>query len=225
DISKQHLQESCLALMGHYPRLQAIAICTDYTQPISLSPIPALQNKRKVAFFPGSSIGNLEPEEAVTFLRHTAAMVESHGGLLVGVDLKKSQAILEPAYDDSQGVSAAFALNLLTHINRELGADFNLEQFGYRSVYNPIGRIEMYLVSLVEQVVHIGDHTIPFQAGETLRTEYSYKYTIDEFQALARQAGFQPRHVWTDPHALFSVHYLAVEPNHDPTPGRDSIAD
>jgi dimethylhistidine N-methyltransferase len=225
DISKQHLQESCLALMAQYPRLQAIAICTDYTQPISLSPIPALQTQRKLAFFPGSSIGNLEPEDAITFLRQTAAMVETHGGLLVGVDLKKSRAILEPAYDDAQGISAAFALNGLVHLNRELGANFNLDQFAYRSFYNPIGRIEMYLVSLTEQVVEIGDRAIPFAAGERLRTEYSYKYDIDEFQALAMQAGFQPRSVWTDPQALFSLHYLAVDPNYDPAPRRDSIAD
>lgn len=211
DISKQHLQESCLTLMADYPQLKAIAICTDYTQPISLATIPALQDQRKIAFFPGSSIGNLEPLEVVEFLRNTAAMVESHGGLLVGVDLKKNKDILEPAYDDAEGVSAAFALNLLTHINRELKADFNLDQFGYRAVYNPIGRIEMSLVSLTQQTVQIDGEAIDFAAGETLRTEHSYKYTIAEFQDLARQAGFQPRHVWTDPQDLFSVHYLAME--------------
>lgn len=208
DISKQHLQESCDRLVNDYPGLEAIAICTDYTQPIHLPDIPSLQYKHKVGFFPGSSIGNLEPAEAVKFLQNTSKLLEPQGDLLIGVDLKKSKAILEAAYDDSRGISAAFALNVLTRMNRELETDFNLDQFTYTAVYNPTGRIEMYIVSRCDQTVHLGDEEITFYSGETLRTEYSYKYTVEEFQLLAAIAGYQTKSVWTDQQNLFSLHYL-----------------
>jgi dimethylhistidine N-methyltransferase len=211
DISKQHLQESCVDLTKAYPRLETIAICTDYTQPVQLPIIPSLHQRRKVGFFPGSSIGNLEPEAAISFLKNTATLLGPGGGLLIGVDLKKSKDILEPAYDDRQGISAAFALNLLARMNRELGTDFDLNQFTYRAFYNPVGRIEMYIVSLANQVVHLEGVEIPFWKGETLRTEYSYKYSIEEFQTLARSAGLHPAHVWTDTDRLFSLHYLTVD--------------
>lgn len=205
DISRQHLREACHDLMADFEGLEAIAICADYTQPLPLDTIPELQTHPTVGFFPGSSIGNLEPEEAIAFLKTVARL----GDLVIGVDLKKPAAILEPAYDDAQGVSAAFALNVLTRINRELGANFNLEQFTYQARYNPeAGRIEMAIVSLCEQTVHLGDTPIPFRRGETLRTEHSYKYTIDEFQLLAMEAGFKPLQVWTDPDQLFSLHHL-----------------
>jgi dimethylhistidine N-methyltransferase len=207
DISKQHLHESCLDLVAAYPGLETIAVCADYTQPFQLPDLPSL-HRHKVGFFPGSSIGNLEPDEVIQFLRNAANVLLPKGDLLIGVDLKKDKTILEPAYDDAQGVSAAFALNLLTRINRELNADFNLENFTYRSFYNPIGRIEMYIVSLVNQVVHVDGVVIPFQAGETLRTEHSYKYSLIEFQELAARAGFQTQCVWTDPHQFFSLYYL-----------------
>jgi dimethylhistidine N-methyltransferase len=207
DISKQHLQESCVQLANDYPGLEAIAICTDYTQPLQLPDIPALRNKHKVGFFPGSSIGNLEPQEAVQFLKDTAPLL-SGGDLLIGVDLKKDKAILEAAYDDSQGISAQFALNLLTRMNRELDADFDLANFEYQAFFNPIGRIEMYLVSLIDQVVQMGDVAIPFHAGERLQTENSYKYSVSEFQEIAALAGFQSKKVWTDPQQWFSLHYL-----------------
>jgi len=209
DISKQHLYESCTNLMQDYRHLETIAICTDYMRSLQLPILPSLSNPYKVGFFPGSSIGNLEPHEAGEFLRKTAAILGS-GALLIGVDLKKSKDILEPAYDDAQGISADFALNLLTRINRELGANFNLDQFSYQACYNPMGRIEMHIVSLKEQIVHLDGLEILFHSGETLRTEYSYKYTIAEFQALAAQAGFQSKCVWTDAQQLYSVHYLTL---------------
>lgn len=209
DISKQHLYESCLDLATAYLNLETIAICTDYTQPLQLPDIPALRQTHKVGFFPGSSIGNLEPEEVVRFLKNAANILQPHGDFLIGVDLKKDKAILEPAYDDTQGISAAFALNLLTRINQELAADFDLSRFTYQASYNPIaGRIEMYIVSLCDQIVQIADTKISFRANERLRTEYSYKYSIDEFHALAAQAGFQAKSVWTDAKNLFSLHYL-----------------
>ncbi len=209
DISKQHLQSSCLQLVDDYPGLEAIAICADYTQPLQLPTIPMLAGKRRVGFFPGSSLGNLEPAEAIEFLRNVATFLGGEGSLLIGIDLKKSNAILEPAYDDAKGISAAFALNLLTRINRELGADFEVNNFEYRAFYNaPKGRIEMYIVSRKAQLVHLQGREFSFVAGELLRTEYSYKYSIPEFQTLALQAGFQSQQVWTDPQQLFSLHYL-----------------
>lgn len=211
DISKQHLYESCENLVENYPGLKAIAICTDYTQPLQLPEIASIKHKRKIGFFPGSSIGNLEPDDAVQFLKNAAHLLGSEGSLLIGVDLQKSATILEPAYDDAQGISAAFALNLLARINRELGADFDLDHFGYRAFYNSsMGRIEMYIVSHKDQIVHLDGVKIPFHQGEQLRTEYSYKYSISQFQSLAALAGFQPMQVWTDPNQLFSLHHLQI---------------
>ena len=211
DISKQHLQESCERLVIAYPGLTAIALCADYTQLLQLPPIPVLQQKQRVGFFPGSSIGNLEPAEAVQFLRNAAQLLGRGGSLLIGVDLQKSPAILEPAYDDAQGISADFALNLLTRINRDVSADFIVDQFGYSAIYNQsAGRIEMYIVSLMSQTVHLNGTAISFEAGERLRTEYSYKYSIPQFQQLATLAGFQPQQVWTDPQQLFSLHHLQL---------------
>lgn len=205
DISRQHLFEACEALLQDFPQLQTLAVCADYTQPLPLSEIPELHRQPTFGFFPGSSIGNLEPTEAVAFLQNAAVL----GDLIIGVDLKKSAAVLEPAYDDAQGVSAAFALNLLTRINRDLKANFDLTQFTYQAHYNPsAGRIEMALVSLRRQAVQLGDTEVVFDRGETLLTEHSYKYSIDEFQLLAMKAGFQPVQVWTDPDELFSIHHL-----------------
>jgi dimethylhistidine N-methyltransferase len=205
DISRQHLQEACAALMGDFERLDAIAVCADYTKPLPIAAIPELQNRPTIGFFPGSSIGNLEPVEVISFLKTVALL----GDLIVGVDLKKSPMVLEPAYDDAQGVSAEFALNVLMRINRELGANFDLTQFEYRARYNEAeGRIEMAIASLSDQTVHLGNAEIRFRQGETLRTEHSYKYTIDEFQLLAMEAGFHPVQVWVDEQQLFSLHHL-----------------
>jgi dimethylhistidine N-methyltransferase len=209
DISKQHLWESCQQLAEEYPDLRTIAICADYTQPITLPKIGSIEGKKRIAFFPGSSIGNLEPLEALEFLKNTAKLVGSNGGLLIGVDLKKDATILEPAYRDSQGISAAFALNLLKRINDELQGNFKLNNFQYDAVYNAeMGRIEMYIISSIEQKVLIGNREISFDRGEKLLTEYSYKYSLEDFQKLAAEAGFIPQVVWTDPQQLFSIHYL-----------------
>jgi len=209
DISQQHLIESCEALAHQYPGLETVALCADYTQPLSLPEIPELTGKRKTAFFPGSTIGNLQPNEAVTFLSNVAELVGPGGGLLIGVDLKKDKAVLEAAYDDAAGVSADFALNLLHRMNHELGAKFDLAQFRYRAFYNETaGRIEMYIESLVEQVVAIADTQISFKAGERLLTEHSYKYSPDEFEALVNRAGFEMASRWMDDQGLFLVSYL-----------------
>ena len=215
DISRQQLVEACETLSRDYGEtrggLEAIALCADYSQPLRLEEVPQLAALHKTAFFPGSSIGNFEPQEAVAFLRNVAPIVAPGGGLLVGVDLKKSKALLEPAYDDSRGISAAFALNLLRRMNAELGADFDLDQFRYRASYNEIaGRIEMHLVSLVAQTITVAGEAIAFQAGEALRTEHSYKYSVLEFELLAIEAGFKPQKVWVDPQEWFAVHYLTL---------------
>ncbi len=209
DISGQHLIESVEQLSEEYPALDVHAVCADYTQPFDL-PADALAGARKRAvFFPGSTIGNFSPADAAGFLRLTAGQVGPGGSLLIGVDLKKDRRILEAAYDDAQGVTAEFNLNLLRRINRELGGDFDLRAFAHRAVYNEAeGRVEMHLVSLREQCVRIAERRFPFRAGETIHTENSYKFSVEEFQTLAASCGFEPLEAWTDRNRLFSLHYM-----------------
>lgn len=209
DISREHLFDSARELAEEYPLVAVHAICADYTRPLVLP--EGFAGKPKGGFFPGSSIGNFEPEEARQFLERIATLLGSGSGLLIGVDLKKEVALLNAAYNDSQGITAAFNLNLLQRINRELEGNFDLASFEHHALYNAAeGRVEMHLVSRKKQVVTVSNQVFEFQAGETLHTENSYKYTIEEFQQLASSAGFQPQRVWTDPQDLFSVHYLSL---------------
>jgi L-histidine Nalpha-methyltransferase len=158
-------------------------------------------------FFPGSTVGNFTPEEALGFLRRVRRMAGAGGVLLIGVDLKKDKATLEAAYDDAAGVTARFNLNLLERINRELGGDFKVDRFRHKAFYDPIrGWIEMHLESLYAQIVHVGGRRFDFAVGETIHTEISCKYSIGEFQDIGKKAGFSPQKVWTDPRQLFSVH-------------------
>lgn len=206
DISKEFLYESCLELAKLHPDLTIKAVCGDYTHKL---PLPVEKDRKKIVFFPGSTIGNFEPEEAQDFLRNTAESLSAGDGLIIGVDTKKDRSILEQAYDDAQGVTAAFNLNLLERLNRELHADFQLEQFEHKAVYNEVeGRIEMHLRSLTNQQVTIAGQPVVFAQGETIHTENSYKYSPGEFQHLASQCLFTPIHVWTDEDELFSVHYM-----------------
>ena len=208
DISRDHLIASSEDLAREYPDVEITALCADYTQPFDVSPPASHPNARKVGFFPGSTIGNFAPDEAAEFMA-TAAKILSGGDFVVGIDLKKDTARLNAAYNDSRGVTAAFNLNLLTRINRELGGNFQLRNFAHQAFYNEApGRIEMHLRSLRAQTVMIGHSSFEFAADETIHTENSYKYGIAEFQALATQAGFDALHKWTDPEELFSVHYL-----------------
>lgn len=209
DISKEHLRGSCSRVAQSYPWLTVAAVCADYSQPIAWPEALTFAHKPKVGFFPGSSIGNFTPGEAIAFLKNAAAILNPNGDLLIGVDLKKHRSILEPAYDDAQGVSAAFALNVLTRINRELQGTFDLDKFRYQAPYNEAkGRIEMGLVSREDQQVQVCDQTISLERGEVIQTEYSHKYSIPEFGEMAKQAGFQVKAVWTDPDRRFSLHYL-----------------
>ena len=166
---------------------------------------------RRIVFFPGSTIGNFTPPEAKEFLTNTAGQIGPNGGLLIGVDLKKDPATLEAAYNDSQGVTAKFNRNLLTHINRIVGADFEPASFRHCAFYNEsAGRIEMHLVSLRDQLVTVAGEQISFRQAESIHTENSYKFSIEEFQQLGRDSGFRPERAWTDAGNLFSVHYMTV---------------
>lgn len=211
DIAGEHLKASAAELAATFPGLRIIAVCADYSRPLALPDIDALGARRRIVYFPGSTIGNFTVPEAQQFLHHARRVVGAGGAMLVGVDLKKDHGLLHAAYNDAQGVTAAFNVNLLARINRELGADFNLAAFRHHAFYNAeAGRIEMHLASLKNQRVTLGGRVFSFRAGETIHTENSYKYSIAEFQALARAAGFQPEACWTDPQQLFSVHYLAA---------------
>lgn len=210
DISKQHLLKAAESLAAEYPWLDIHAACADFTTPLILPVQPNAVNK--VAFFPGSSIGNFDPPAAQAFLSHLGETVGIGGGLLIGVDLKKDPKMLHAAYNDSDGITAEFNLNLLTRINRELDANFDLESFEHHAFYNQeLGRIEMHLVSRKELLVNVARETFHFHSGESIHTECSYKYSISGFQALAVAAGFKPIKVWTDTDALFSVHYFEYQ--------------
>lgn len=208
DISRQHMLDACHTLAQDYPALHLMAVCADYTRPFTL-PRVMRGGQRRLAFFPGSSIGNFAPLEALQFLKNVAQQLNRGDGLLIGVDLKKDPAILNAAYNDAAGVTAAFNLNLLARCNRELEADFDLSAFAHRASYNATaGRIEMHLDSLCAQTVVVAGRAFTFSEGESIHTENSYKYHADEFRHLATQAGFAPLQTWTDAAGLFSVHVL-----------------
>ncbi len=207
DISKEYLKASAARIANIYKWLEVHAACVDYTTSIEF---PAeLKEINKVAFFPGSTIGNFEPDEAIMFLKRIGDLVDYNGGLLIGVDLKKDTDVLNKAYNDASGFTADFNLNVLNHINRELDADFDLTQFRHHAKYNEeYGRIEMYLISKTNQQVSVKDNLFEFMEGDSLHTEYSYKYSVEEFQQLAAEAGYRAEKCWTDAGKLFSVHYL-----------------
>jgi dimethylhistidine N-methyltransferase len=206
DISAEMLWQEARQLQHDYPRLRVLPVAADFTQPFRLP--SAIVGLARGGFFPGSTIGNFEPQDAAAFLRHAGRMLGARATLIVGVDLVKDANILNAAYDDAAGVTAQFNLNLLTRINRELSADFDVDAFSHRAFYNSERRrIEMHLVSGLRQTVKIAGHLIEFAAGETIHTENSYKYTIESFGLLAQSAGWTPIKAWTD--GFFSVHALA----------------
>ena len=210
DISKQRLLDSAEALQRAMPGLEILPVCADYMQPIRL-PVPSRKPDHVAVYFPGSTIGNLEPEKARNFLERVCRLCGRSGGLIIGVDLQKPAEILEPAYNDTAGVTAAFNLNLLARANRQLGADFDLSCWEHRAVYNRgLGRIEMHLVSRREQRVHLGGRQFRFASGEKIITEYSYKHTREGFTALAVSAGFQLARIWTDPQAWFAIFHFTT---------------
>ena len=211
DISREHLRHSAETLAATFPSLQVHAVCADYSIPFRL-PVDDHEHPR-AAFFPGSSVGNFEPPDAECLLRRTGELLGPGGRLLVGVDLVKDQQVLEAAYNDADGVTADFNLNLLARINRELDADFDVTGFRHSAWFNAeLGRIEMHLVSTREQKASVAGRSFAFREGESIHTECSYKYSIEGFHRLARHAGFELEQVWTDADRdrppLFSVHCL-----------------
>jgi dimethylhistidine N-methyltransferase len=210
DISREHLREAAASLAEDFPSVPVIAVCADYTRPFFLPALPGAKGKR-VGFFPGSTIGNFEPDAAVAFLANYASVLGPGGEMLIGVDLKKDPEILDAAYNDRAGVTAAFNLNLLERINRELDGDADLDRFEHVAFYvEAKGRVEIYIRSLADQRVRIAGKSFWFAKDELIHTEYSYKYGVDEFRALAGRAGFRPVDTWTDPAELFSVHYFRL---------------
>lgn len=204
DISPDALHGAARRLAREFPWLEIVPVPGDFSRPLQ---IPVSRKKPSVVYFPGSTIGNLTPEEAHAFLSMSRGVAAK---MLVGVDLKKDPALLHAAYNDAAGVTAAFNLNLLARINRELGADFDPRRWRHYAFYNPaLGRIEMHLVALGAHDVKLGEHRFGFAAGETIHTENSYKYSLEEFRALAAKAGFRSAKVWTDPKGLFALHGLA----------------
>ena len=210
DISKQHLKSAAQKIAHDYSWLDVCAVCSDFTTEFNLP--DSLPDNKRVVFFPGSSIGNFHPHEAIGYLTNIASIVGKGGQLLIGVDLKKDKTVLERAYDDGEGTTAQFNLNLLTRMNQELSSDFDLDTWQHLALYNELeGRIEMHLRSQCPQVVAIDDSEFFFEENETIHTENSYKYSIEEFHELAMQAGFNTQKVWMDQNKLFSVHLFVYE--------------
>jgi len=207
DISAEYLEEQAQELRRDFPKLKIFPVAADFTKPFEL---PAkVRAMPRVGFFPGSTIGNFEPLAAVSFLRNAARILGEGASLIIGVDLVKDEKVLNAAYNDAEGVTAAFNLNLLARINREMDADFDLASFEHRAFFNTTReRIEMHLVSRKSQTVTVGGEAFEFEPGETIHTENSYKYTCDGFKNLAHQAGWIERALWTDPAGNFSVRAL-----------------
>jgi dimethylhistidine N-methyltransferase len=207
DISREHLTAAADALASDYPNVEIWPVLADFTQPFDL-PSPTVMPLRNIVYFPGSTIGNFSPEQAHTLLQVMHGEAGEDGALLIGVDLQKDPAVIERAYNDDAGVTAEFNLNMLSRINREFGANFNLDLFRHRAIYNDErGRMELCLVSACEQIVRVDGNKIRFRKGEALLTEHSHKYTLAQFSRMAERAGFVVETVWTDPGQLFSVQY------------------
>ena len=209
DIAAESLREAAEWLSGQHDGLTILPVIADFTATRVLPPI--VRGQKRLGFFSGSTIGNLTHAEARAFLNNAAQLLGPSSAFLVGVDLKKDISVLLPAYDDGEGVTAAFNLNLLTRINRELGGTFDLTRFAHEAIYNEVaGRVEIYLRSLAEQIVRVKDRAFAFAEGERIHTENSHKYTVAEFQSLASASGWRPVKAWTDEANLFSLHLLRL---------------
>jgi dimethylhistidine N-methyltransferase len=210
DISREHLRSAAEALAADYPALEVHAICADFLRPFTLPAPRAAGVGLRIGFFPGSTIGNMTPEQRTQFLAAARAMLAG-GGFIIGIDLKKDPARLRAAYNDAAGASAAFNTNILVRANRELGADFDLAAFRHHAEYDAAhGRMEIGIESRKAQTVRVGDAAFRFAAGEVIITQYAQKFTTEEFEAVAKAAGFMPRKIWIDADRLFAVHFLAA---------------
>ncbi|HET9113058.1 MAG TPA: L-histidine N(alpha)-methyltransferase [Burkholderiales bacterium] len=209
DISREHMLAATDDLASNFPDLCIAPVCADYTHPFTLPALRGIKPRTQVGFFPGSTIGNFTAAEARAFLGRTHMLLGAGAMMIIGVDLRKEETLLTAAYNDAAGVTAAFNLNLLRRINEELQGDFELAGFAHKAIWNSgLGRIEMHLVSLRAQSVYVDGRRFDFADGETIHTENSYKYTIEQFQQIAEESGYRPLAVWTDSRQLFSVHAL-----------------
>jgi dimethylhistidine N-methyltransferase len=211
DISRNYLMHAARALAASYPQIPIRPVCADYTRPFWLPSFDDESPARVVAYFPGSTIGNFEPEQALAFLKSVRTTCGRGSGLLIGVDLKKDPARLHSAYNDAAGVTAAFNLNILRRINHDTGSNFDESGFAHYAFYNPdLSRVEMHLISCRSQQVDLGaGQRFGFDQGESIHTESCHKYTLDTFAALAASAGYRRQAVWTDSLKWFSVQYFA----------------
>ena len=211
DISEVHLLKTAAGLREDFPKIEIIPLVADFTADFEL-PTSELEPSHAAVYFPGSTIGNFEPDIAQQLLGNIAEIVGYNGGLLIGIDLQKKPSIIHDAYNDSQGVTAQFNLNILHRINAELDADFDVDQFEHLAIYNEAaGRVEIYLVSQADQIVTIHGQEFEIFAGERIFTEYSHKYTVPGFVKIAAQSGFELHQYWTDPQQLFAVLHLVNE--------------
>lgn len=216
EISREHLLESSHRINEAFPDLEVLPVVADFTADHEL-PTPTERPGCTVVWFPGSTIGNFEPNERIELLRHFADLARKchsdRSGVLIGFDLIKSVGVLERAYDDSEGVTAAFNLNLLARANRELHADFDLDAFQHRAIWNPDReRVEMHLVSTRDQTVHIAKQAIHFRKGESIHTESSHKFTVQGFASSAAKAGLELDRHWTNDNAWFCVGWFKPTP-------------
>jgi L-histidine N-alpha-methyltransferase len=207
DISEDHLLESAASIRQQFPKLEVLPVVADFTKPITL-PQPTIMPLRNIVYFPGSTIGNFTRDDALYLLKVMYEEAGANGAMLIGVDLQKEAAIIERAYNDTAGVTAEFNLNMLRHLNRDYGTNFDLDTFSHDAHYNAaMGRIEIRLINSKDQVIRIGDAEIEIREGEAILTEYSHKYTLEGFAKMAAEAGFSVEKVWMDPERLFSVQY------------------
>lgn len=209
DISRDHLEQSANILRDIYPHILIQPIWADYTKSFFLSRLDNVS--KRVVYFPGSTIGNFHPQEAIKFLSRMATVSEKNGGILIGVDLKKEQDLLNAAYDDKKGITAEFNKNILNHLNYLFDSDIDLNLFKHRAFFNQDkSRVEMHLVCQEDMSFNVDGKYVSIEEGETIWTESSYKYTLDEFESLSRQAGLRVEKVWTDDNNYFSVQYLSI---------------
>lgn len=207
DISRKQLHASTDAMAQDYDWLEVHSVCADYCRPLRLDFIP--DDTDRLVYFPGSTLGNFEPDEAQTFLENLRGLTGEEGSLLMSIDLKKEPRRIDAAYNDAVGITAAFNLNILTRLQRDLDAELDPSGFRHQAFYNrQAGRVEMHLISRRRQAIVVDGRTFHFDEGETIHTENSYKYSVEEFQDLARRAGYRSLRVWVDSDALFSVHLL-----------------
>ena len=210
DISEEHLLESARQIREEFSGIEILPVVADFTRQFDL-PSPKVMPLRNIVYFPGSTIGNFTHDDAQELLRVMRHEAKDDGALLIGVDLQKDPQVIENAYNDSAGVTAEFNVNMLRHLNRDYGADFDLNAYSHEAHYDEEeGRVEIKLISSRLQAVSIGGEEIEIASGEAILTEYSHKYTLDGFADMAKQAGFKVEKVWSDPERLFSVQYLVA---------------